>query len=155
MLTGPPLTVEQGGRDLARSFAQAFDSSSIDDFAYWSGMTKTAASALTDDLAAAPTNDPTPPSTPTPAPTTVLPEFDNIYFCRRTSTADLYRAKKDRRIDPARMPGTLVADGVVVAGWKAPARTGPRLSPWTELGPAATQAWEEFAGWYRRHRPAH
>jgi hypothetical protein len=82
-------------------------------------------------------------------PTTVLPEFDNLYFCRRTSDTDLYQAKKDRRLQPARMPGSLLSDGAVVAHWTNSKRDGLRLMPWTDIDARANNAWEHFADWYR------
>jgi len=143
--SGQPLSVEDGLADLARSFASAFGSCAVDDFAYWSGLTKSEAArqsvALTSSVTASPAS--------VGGPTTVLPEFDNIYFCRRSSDSDLYRAKKDPRLTPARLPGSLVADGAVVAHWTFNKQRGLQLTPWTDIDATTRKVWDDFADWYR------
>lgn len=146
VMSGAPAEPEHGLRDLARSFAGAFASTSVEDFCYWSGLTKSEAAPLRAVLAE---SDGSVDASDT-APTGVLPEFDNIYFCRRASHAPLYAAKKDRRLPPARMPGSLIAQGTVVAHWTASKSDGLRLVPWTDPGPTAMAAWERFADGYRR-----
>lgn len=147
VMSGTPLDSRDGLQDLARSFARAFASTSIQDLGYWSGLTKTEMAAL--DAAA-----PVEPDSRALGrlPTTVLPEFDNLYFCRRSSNAALYQAKKDERLPPARMPGTLIADGAVAAHWTGSKQDGLRLEPWTELSDEATAVWQRFADWYRAGR---
>jgi hypothetical protein len=141
VMTGTPSAPDDGLQDLARSFATAFNSDSAADFRYWSGLTKSESTTLGDGLVDIPRGGAT-------RTTTVLPEFDNIYFCRSTSTAPLYDAKKDPRLPPARMPGTLVAQGRVVAHWTARKGPGLRLEPWTALEPAAIDTWQRFNDWY-------
>ena len=144
VMTGSPADPDEGLDDLARSFACAFGSAAVDDFSYWSGLTKIEASqhraALSDASSASRCS--------TPPRAVVLPEFDNLFFCRRSSYADLYAAKKDPRFPPARMPGSLIANGEVVGHWSASRTDGLRLVRWTELDPTATGTWVRFARWY-------
>lgn len=144
VVPGEPIPAREGLQDLKQSFTAAFGSASADDFRYWSGLTKTETSGLEPT----PTDDDTNPASMGQPPTTVLPEFDNAYFCRRASGTSLYAAKKDKRLPPARMPGTLIDEGTVVAHWTATKKSGLRLTPWTELRPAATNVWGRFAAWY-------
>jgi hypothetical protein len=139
---GQPLPAQEGLQDLARSFAVAFGSASADDFGYWSGLNKSETSRI--ELSDGNTS----PASMSEPPTTVLPEFDNIYFCRRASDALLYEAKKDPRLQPARMPGTLIDKGAVVAHWTALKKSGLHLTAWTELSSAAANAWDRFTAWY-------
>lgn len=143
--SGQPMKAEDGLADLAQSFAAAFGSSAVDDFAYWSGLTKTEAVrqsvVLTGSVVSSPGS--------LGSPTTVLPEFDNMYFCRRSSDSDLYQAKKDPRLKPGFMPGSLVADGSVVAHWTFAKQHGLRLTPWTDIDASTSKVWDDFADWYR------
>lgn len=143
---GQPMSTEDGLADLAKSFAAAFGSSKVSDFAYWSGLTMSEAARQEDALAGSVRS--TPGSCG--GPTTVLPEFDNIYFCRKSSDNELYQAKKDSRLNPARMPGSLVQDGAVVAHWRFTKQHGLRLTPWTDIDESTHQTWGRFAEWYLR-----
>lgn len=143
--SGQPMKPGDGLADLARSFATAFGSNAVDDFAYWSGLTKSEATRHADTLTGSVTSTPGSPG----GPTTVLPEFDNMYFCRRSSESDLYKAKKDPRLNPARMPGSLVADGAVVGHWTFTKQQGLRLTPWTDIDASTNKVWTGFADWYR------
>lgn len=143
--SGRPMEPKAGMADLARSFATAFGSSAVDDFAYWSGLTKTEATRQSDTLIGSATSTSGSPG----GPTTVLPEFDNMYFCRRSSDSDLYQAKKDPRLKPAFMPGSLVADGAVVGHWTFTKQQGLRLTPWTDIDASTKHLWDGFADWYR------
>jgi len=134
-----------GLQDLADSFAAAFHTNSAADFRYWSGLTKSETAGIRKASIA----DAEQPGSTTP-PSIVLPEFDNMYFCRQDSAAPLYAAKKDPRLPPARLPGTLIAAGKVVGHWTAKRAGGPQLEPWTKLPPAVITIWEEFKDWYLR-----
>lgn len=142
VMPGGPVSAREGLQDLVQSFARAFGPASTKDFRYWSGLTMSETS----------TSDPAvvegAPANLVPPPTTILPEFDNIYFCRRTCDAPLYAAKKDPRLPPARMPGTLVSDGIISAHWTASKKSGLRLTPWTDLNSAAIEMWDRFTAWY-------
>lgn len=149
VMSGQPSSVEDGLRDLARSFATAFGSASVDDFAYWSGLSKSEAKQQSDTLTEALAQRP--PAVGDTPPTAVLPEFDNLYFCRRTSNAPLYLAKQDPRFPPARMPGSLVDQGQVVGHWTSTAKDGLTLTPWApRLSREADREWRRFADWYGR-----
>jgi hypothetical protein len=132
---------DDGLRDLARSFAVAFGPATTDDFAYWSGLKKSEASAVADCL-----------EQPTTAVASsgvhVLPEFDNLYYCRRTTAGALYEAKRDPRFNPQRMPGSLIEAGRVVAHWTYRKNEPPTLTPWEPLTPAAQATWSTFTTWW-------
>ncbi|MEV6417855.1 winged helix DNA-binding domain-containing protein [Kribbella sp. NPDC051718] len=134
---------QSGLRDLARSFATAFGPATVDDFAYWSGLKKSEAQTVADQL-----------EQPDPAPARpglhVLPEFDNLYYCRRSTTSDLYQAKRDPRFNPQRMPGSLIQDGRVIAHWTYRKNEPPTLTPWEPLNPAAEAKWSRFTDWWSR-----
>jgi len=85
----------------------------------------------------------------TPRRAFVLPEFDNIFFCRKASDAPLYRAKKRPDFRPARMPGSLVSCGEVVGTWTAigPERR-PQLTEWTPIDDPAHAEWARFCAWF-------
>lgn len=144
---GQPMSTEDGLEDLARSFGAAFGTDVVDDFAYWSGLTKPEASKQAHALSDSSTRSESSVS----GPTTVLPEFDNIYFCRRSSDSRLYEAKKDPRLPPARMPGSLVADGAVIAHWTFTNQHGLGLTPWTDISVSASEVWDRFSTWYLSH----
>lgn len=136
-----PIDAQTGLRDLAQSFATAFGPASVDDFAYWSGLKKSEARTVADHLKPA-------EPTPTQAPIHVLPEFDNLYYCRRSTTGDLYEAKRDPRFNPQRMPGSLIQDGRVVAHWTYRKDTPPTLTPWLPLDETAEAKWSRFVEWW-------
>ncbi|NEA35376.1 crosslink repair DNA glycosylase YcaQ family protein [Streptomyces sp. SID13031] len=136
-----------GLRDLARSFAAAFGPASVDDFAYWSGIKKTEARTVADCLEQTgttrlPTQDRT--------QVHVLPEFDNLYYCRRSTTGDLYEAKRDPRFNPQRMPGSLIQGDRVVGHWTYRKDALPTLSPWEPLDESAEASWSSFTDWWTR-----
>ena len=141
---GRPMSVEDGLEDLARSFAAAFGTNLADDFAYWSGLTKPEASKQAHALADSSTHS----ECLIDEPTNVLAEFDNMYFCRRSSDSRLYEAKKDPRLPPARMPGSLVQDGAVVAHWSFTKQKGLQLTPWNDISESASNVWDRFSSWY-------
>lgn len=144
VMSGSPATTEDGLADLARSFVSAFSSASVEDFAYWSGLTRSEAQRQSDVLTRSQLSSETGVQ-----PTVVLPEFDNLYFCRRTSDEPLYQAKKDPRLNPARMPGSVIERGRVVAHWTATTSDGLSLTPWTERLAAATRSqWRSFSRLY-------
>lgn len=82
-----------------------------------------------------------------PRPAVVLPEFDNVLFCRRNEP-DLAAAKRRLIRPPAMMPGFVLAAGRVVAEWSAPDGNLVRLD-WHNPSPAVLSEWEQFAAWYR------
>jgi hypothetical protein len=132
---------EVGLRDLARSFAAAFGPASVDDFVYWSGVRKADAQAVADCLEVT-------ARTSAPGRVHVLPEFDNLYYCRRSTTGGLYEAKLDPRFDPRRMPGSLVQGGRVVGHWTYRKGELPVLTPWQTVGADVEGVWSHFVGWW-------
>jgi winged helix DNA-binding protein len=140
----PALEVPDDGlRDLARSFATAFGPASVDDFAYWSGLNKSEARTVADCLD-------TSALAQGQTQIHVLPEFDNLYYCRRSATGALYEAKRDPRFNPQRMPGSLIQAGRVVGHWTYRKGTPPTLSPWEPLDPNAEAVWSRFTAWWAR-----
>ncbi|GAA3595959.1 DNA glycosylase AlkZ-like family protein [Kribbella ginsengisoli] len=136
-----PADARSGLRDLARSFATAFGPATVDDFAYWSGLKKSEAQTVADQLEK-------------PAPTAtrpglhVLPEFDNLYYCRRSTNDPLYEAKRDPRFNPQRMSGSLIQHGRVIAHWTYRKNEPPTLSPWEPLTTEAEAKWSSFVNWW-------
>jgi hypothetical protein len=141
--TPEPVDPQSGLSDLARSFATAFGPATVDDFAYWSGVKKSEAKTVADHLG--PTE-----TTQAPPPLHVLPEFDNLYYCRRSTSGDLYEAKRDPRFNPQRMPGSLIQNGRVIAHWTYRKDTLPTLSPWQPLTPDVEAKWSSFTDWWTR-----
>jgi hypothetical protein len=134
-----------GLRDLAQSFATAFGPATVDDFAYWSGIKKSEARTVADCLE--------PPATaqaPARARIHVLPEFDNVYYCRRSTAGGLYEAKRDPRFNPQRMPGSLIQGGRVVGHWTYRKDALPTLSPWEPLDAEVEATWSRFVEWWTR-----
>jgi hypothetical protein len=140
-----PADRQSGLRDLARSFAAAFGPATVDDFAYWSGIKKSEAQTVADHLEPAGTMQASPQDR-----LHVLPEFDNLYYCRRSATGDLYEAKRDPRFNPQRMPGSLIQDGRVVGHWTYRKDELPALSPWEPLDLDAKAKWSRFTEWWTR-----
>lgn len=147
VLDEPCVDAATGLVDLATAYVRAFGSAEAADLAAWSGMTRAEArealdrvepgviEAAADDVA--------------DGPTVVLPEFDNVYFCRHRSEHPLHRAKKDPRIPrAAALPGTILTDGEVVGTWKHTQATGLQRSPWSEWTTATETAWDSFSRWY-------
>jgi hypothetical protein len=136
-----------GMRDLACSFTAAFGPASVDDFVYWSGIKKSEARAVADCLESPGT---TRLSAQERTHTHVLPEFDNVYYCRRSTVGDLYEAKLDPRFSPQRMPGSLIQGGRVVGHWTYRKDLLPTLSPWEPLDANAEALWSRFTEWWTR-----
>jgi hypothetical protein len=105
-----PAPAEQGRHDLVSSFLRGFRSAALADFTHWSSDTGLS-DIWTDHLATA-SDSPRNPVGPSQL-SIVLPEFDNIYYCRKPSSAPLYQAEKRRDFQPARMPGSLVQTGLI------------------------------------------
>jgi winged helix DNA-binding protein len=138
-----PVDAGAGLQDLADSFAKAFGPATVDDFVYWSGISKSEARTVAGRL------EPTETALePAGDRIHVLPEFDNVYYCRRSTTGDLYEAKRDPRFNPQRMPGSLLQDGRVVAHWTHRKDELPTLSPWEPLSTEATAKWSRFVDWW-------
>lgn len=141
-----PAPAEQGRHDLISSFLRGFGPAALPDFTYWSDVTGLRGTGIEP-----PTTAPNPPgeAAGSSRSSIVLPEFDNIYFCRKTSSAQLYQAKKRNDFQPARMPGSLVQTDHVVATWTASkTSTEPILHQWKHLDRASQAEWGRFASWY-------
>ena len=136
--------VSAGLRDLARSFAAAFGPANVDDFVYWSGIKKSEARTVADYL------EPAGPMARDRNQVHVLPEFDNLFYCRRSTVGDLYEAKRDPRFNPQRMPGSVIQDGRVVGHWTYRKNALPTLSPWESLDANAEALWTRFIDWWTR-----
>jgi hypothetical protein len=140
-----PVDAQTGLDDLARSFAKAFGPATLDDFVYWSGVKKSETRSVADHL--------TPPGArgePATDRIHVLPEFDNVFYCRRSTTSALYEAKRDPRFNPQRMPGSLLQNGRAIGHWTYRKDTPPTLSPWQQLDPASEAKWSRFVDWWTR-----
>ncbi|MEQ7008787.1 crosslink repair DNA glycosylase YcaQ family protein [Actinopolymorpha sp. B17G11] len=158
--SGELLPAPQGLPDLVRSFLRAFGPASNADASYWSGVSR---------LAPVLTSVGT-PSVGRPAESTgpargtwydatqhideeprrcyVLPEYDNVYFCRKGSESPLVSAKK-RLVGPVgHMTGSLVSAGEVCAQWKWTVGAGTvTLTPWRDLDTDEATEFERFRAW--------
>ena len=115
----------------------------VDDFAYWSGIKKSEARTVADCLEPGPTEK-------RADQIHVLPEFDNLFYCRRSTAGELYEAKRDPRFNPQRMPGSLIQGGRVVGHWTYRKDALPALSPWQPLDANAEALWTRFIDWWTR-----
>lgn len=152
---GQPLGAAAAGMaDLARSFFAAFGPASAADFCYWSGLTGAqAAPALRDaKLVVAQAGrrqvfDVGQPVDVAAREAFVLPEFDNLLFCRKNDPG-LAQAKRRLIYGSAQMHGCLLSSETVVADWSA-TRGKLSRSDWQPLRPAVASEWEAFAQWYQ------
>lgn len=152
VFTGSLATPAEGREAMLQNYVAAFGPATAADATYWSGLTGVgpdlAAVASAEGSGRSATFDLT-SETAEPRPAFALPEFDNLFFCRKASDSTLYQAKLDNRLQPARMPGSLVEGGRVVGHWK---HSGPsrslQLEEWAPLSPAAVEEWDRFRTWY-------
>lgn len=140
-----PASPQDGRHDLCRSFHRAFGPAQPTDFTYWSGVT--GITTIWDEHSEDPATT-AHSNRSGDRRSIVLPEFDNIYFCRKSSPAPLYQAKKRPDFQPARMPGSLIHDHEVVATWVAAARTAPVLTEWKPPSHDTRREWKRFTHWY-------
>lgn len=154
VLEQPIGPAEAGAADLARAFFAAFGPATATDFVYWSGLPgPQAAAALRDaGLLAAKAGrqeilDVGEPLDTTARKAFVLPEFDNLLFCRKNDPG-LAEAKRTLIYGSARMHGCVISGESVVAQWSS-TQGKPTRSDWQELQPGVVEEWEAFAQWYQ------
>jgi hypothetical protein len=125
---------DDGTADLVSSFQRAYGPSTAADVSYWSGLRIADMASDADD----PVEEP-------PRPAFVLPEFDNVLFCRKNDP-ELAAAKKRLIYPPAKMYGSVVTDGTVAGHW-AFERGTPVRTDWQPPNRAVEAEWREFADW--------
>ena len=141
-----------GSADLARSYLGAFGLATAADFGYWSGMTGAAtlmADAETNVVATGQrplfdVSDPPPGEAARAA--FVLPEFDNLLFCRKDHPG-LAAAKYKLSYGSGQMHGCVLAADDVVAHWTLQGGSPDRCD-WGSEMPTVTAEWDSFARWY-------
>jgi hypothetical protein len=144
------LSSEDGAVDMARSYLMAFGPATPGDFGYWSGIA--GARSVFSRLAALQCvgeheYDIPPLRDSDSRRAFVLPEFDNLFFCRKSEAG--IRAAKARLIyPPAKMHGSLMFAGRVVGQWSTE-RGKLSLSMWTDVDGCCRQEWDSFERWYR------
>jgi hypothetical protein len=144
-----------GLKDLLGCYLRAFGPATAADAVYWSGLTglNKPLAATFQTVLAARTGSRTfdaPVSTAAARAAFVLPEYDNIFFCNRSTSADLNVAKKRLIFSPSAGMYGAVVDGVSVsAQWRRIAGTSTlQLQPWGPLSDAAALEFESFRTWY-------
>ncbi|MGH3659451.1 MAG: DNA glycosylase AlkZ-like family protein, partial [Micromonosporaceae bacterium] len=149
------LPAPQGLPDLVRSFLRAFGPASTADVGYWSGVSRLAPVLASVGRPAESTGpsrgtsyDASPHIVEEPRRCYVLPEYDNVYFCRKGSESPLASAKKRLVRSSNHMTGSLVSDGEVCAQWKWTVGAGTvTLTPWRDLDPEEAAEFERFRAW--------
>lgn len=143
-----------GAADLARSFLAAFGPATAADFSYWSGLTGTQAAAalreaglLLSDVGRQQVFEVGQPLDVAARDAFVLPEFDNLLFCRKNDPG-LAEAKRTLIYGSAQMLGCVMSGETVVAQWSARQGVLPR-SDWLPLQRAVAEEWDAFAQWYQ------
>lgn len=142
---------ESGRSDLLRSYLRAFGPATAADVTAWSGLTHLAP-ALRNLEGVKVRNEmgrevfEMPGCQREPRPAFVLPEFDNVFFCRRPPDPATAEAKRRLLPNPAGlMRGAVVADGEVRAAWWREAGTDRlHLEEWEPLDRAAADEFDAF-----------
>jgi hypothetical protein len=150
----PPASAETDIADMVRSFFAAYGPATAADFCYWSGFTNAQAAAGLREagLTASPLGreqllDVSQPLHVPAREAFVLPEFDNLLFCRKNDSS-LAEAKRALIYPPAQMHGCVMTGDIVVADWSA--KSGePSRTDWQAPQPAVADEWQDFAQWYR------
>lgn len=154
VLDQPLGPAEAGMADLARSFFAAFGPATPADFRYWSGLQKAQAATALRDAGLLVTKvrgqqllDVPHPPVAAAREAFVLPEFDNLLFCRKNDPA-VAEAKRILIYPPAQMHGCVMSGEAVVAHWSA--RQGHlSRSDWRPVHPAVASEWDAFTQWYQ------
>jgi len=150
---GEPLgPADAGTPDLVRSYLAAFGPATAADFGYWSGMT--AAPAAVADAGAnvvateqRPLFDVSEPlADEAVRPAFVLPEFDNLLFCRKDDPG-LAVATRTLIYGSGKMHGCVLAGDDVVAHWTLQGGT-PVRSGWGSEIATVSEEWDSFTRWY-------
>jgi hypothetical protein len=150
---GEPLgPADAGTAVLVRSYLAALGPATAADFGYWSGMTG-AAAAVADagaNVVAAgerPVFDVgEPPADEAVRPAFVLPEFDNLLFCRKDDPG-LTAAKHTLIHGSGKMHGCVLAGDDVVAHWTLQGGS-PGRSDWKSEMATVREEWDTFTRWY-------
>ena len=150
---GEPLgPADAGIADLVRSYLAAFGPATAGDFGYWSGMTGAAAAVADAGVNAVATGErplfdvSEPPADEAVRPAFVLPEFDNLLFCRKDDP-DLAAAKHTLIHGSGQMHGCVLAGDDVVAHWTLQGGS-PVRSDWGREMAAVSEEWDTFTRWY-------
>jgi hypothetical protein len=152
VLGEPPGPAAAGTADLVRSYLAAFGPATAADFGYWSGMTGAAAAVANAGANLAATGERPlfdagePPGDEAVRPAFVLPEFDNLLFCRKDDPG-LAAAKHTLIHGSGQMHGCVLAGDDVVAHWTL--RGGsPVRSDWKSEMATVRGEWDTFMRWY-------
>lgn len=148
---GELVPADEGLPDLVRSFLRAFGPATVADAGYWTGLSRLRAvvaevgdrsSQLDGGFDVEPDHDGEPRNT------FVLPEFDNVYFCRKRADLPLIAAKKQLGRHPSAMHGSLVAGDQVCGGWVWDSGGADvTLTPWRDLAAGELAEFDRFRSW--------
>jgi hypothetical protein len=138
---------EEARTELARWYLERFGPATVDDFAWWSGLTKAQARAAIDasgaDAAAGPGGDP-------PRGVRLLPIWDTLFVTWKDRSRFLPDALAPYVYDASgNATSVVLADGAVAGAWAmsvAGDRLEVRASPFGSFAPAAWSGIEEEAG---------
>lgn len=143
-----------GAMDLAQAFFAAFGPATAADFRYWSGLSGAPAATALHHAGLLVTKvgrqqllDIDHAHDAAVREAFVLPEFDNLLFCRKHDPG-LAEAKRTLIYPPAQMHGCVMSGETIVAHWSAKQGRLSR-SDWRPLQPAAAEEWGAFTRWYQ------
>lgn len=141
--------------DLARSYLRAFGPATAADLTAWSGLPNVAPVLRSLDGVEVRSEGrqeifDLPGRFCVTRPSFVLPEFDNVFFCRRRPDPRTLEAKRRLLPNPVGvMRGALVSGGAVRAAWWRDAGSDDlQLEPWEPLAATAHEEFESFRVWY-------
>ncbi len=138
VMPGKHPTPRRALEHLRDDFVAGFGPATQRDFAYWAGLPLSELASLdwTDEA----DDDQRPPAR------LVLPEFDNLFYCRKGTDVAPLSYKRNVRIGI--VPGTILNDDEVVATWAWTKAGGLALDELAPLTKATQKRWDEFRTWY-------